>query len=267
MMHEVVTLGEMSSSNVKNIYPTESNYRKKAGFFLSISRKDYQNLANGKSLKYVDPRSGSLVTIRIVAKVRKQVHENDGRELERSAPSIPIVIKKQGDIDIDTMDSAMSHEDLRVEDSPSISKEEVADNIEMIKVKEKYHMNVAVCSQKSGQNLFCFRSKHSKAPVSAAERRNSRTKTFSNAGKRLMQRRSACRDMSNRFVCRFTEGRKRKFVTIQSDMPPKKKMFPESCTGQNRFVVESSCLSSFSRFSNYVGLADSRNIALALADA
>lgn len=44
MMHEVVTLGEMSSSNVNNIYPAEPNYlfgnRKKAGFFLSISRKD-----------------------------------------------------------------------------------------------------------------------------------------------------------------------------------------------------------------------------------
>lgn len=81
------------------------------------------------------------------------------------------------------------------------------DNIEIIEVKEKYQMNVAVCSQKSAQNLFCFRSKHSKAPVSAAERRrNSRTKTLSIAGKRALQRRSAYMDKSNCFACRFTEG-------------------------------------------------------------
>lgn len=126
IMHEVVTLGEMSSSNAKNIYPTEPNYRfgnrKKAGSFLSISRKDYQNLASGQSLKYVDSRSGSLIIVCIMTEVQKHVQENDGRELERSVPPIPIVFKNQEDIDIDTMDSTMSNEDLRVEDSPGISK-------------------------------------------------------------------------------------------------------------------------------------------------
>lgn len=159
-------------------------------------------------------------------------------------------------------------ENLRMEDSPSISREEVADNIKMFEAKENYQMNAAVCTQKSGQNPSHSRSKHNKALVNAARRRkNSRVKALSNAGKRATQRRSVDMGIPNYFACRFTEGRKRKFVTMQYDMPPKKKILPESCTVKNRTGFESNCLSCVSSCDSNDGLLNSRNIILAHAEA
>lgn len=99
MMHEGVYLGEMSSSTVKNSNQVEPKYRygnrKKVGSFLSISRKEYQMLANRKSLKYVDSRLGSFVTIRIVAKAQKQISEDVRKQSKISALPIHIVTKKR----------------------------------------------------------------------------------------------------------------------------------------------------------------------------
>lgn len=132
----------------------------------------------------------------------------------------------------------------------------MADNSVMVDVKEIYQTNGAVCSQKIGQALSRFKSKHGKAPVNAAKRmRNSRPKTLYGAVKRVTQKISAYKDISNLFACRFREGMKHKFITFLSYMLPKKKMLPMSCIDQSCSVLESSS------FSSYVGLTDSRNIA------
>lgn len=167
MRVEDATLGEANSANLQINYPTEPNYRfrnrRKKGSYLSVSKKDYQKLASGKSLAYVDSKSGSLITIHVVSKDRKQPHVYGGIELERHAPSIPIVRKKQEDVD--DMDSVISYESLMDEDSSYRLKEKVKDKTRIVDIKERNQNTDAACSMKTDQVPSHVRSKHGRVPT------------------------------------------------------------------------------------------------------
>lgn len=211
IMQEVVDLGEVNSSNLKITNPTEPKYRlgnrRKVGSYLSISKKDYQKLKKGRSFNYVNANSGSLVTIRIVAKDQKQFHEHEGGELERGVP--PIYADSKAQEDVNGMDGLM------VEDSLENCRKEVADSIERVDVKERNQVNGPTWKiQKFDQVPSRCSSKYGMAPVNAAERRRRRISRFRyGARTRVTQKRSANKNTSNLFACRFRTGSKRKRVT------------------------------------------------------
>ncbi|KMT06449.1 hypothetical protein BVRB_7g161180 [Beta vulgaris subsp. vulgaris] len=79
---ETIKSGE-NILNLKNFNMAESKYRfanrKGLGSFLPISRKDYQVLMKGRSIHFVNSKSGSMMTVRVIisSKVVAKSKESD----------------------------------------------------------------------------------------------------------------------------------------------------------------------------------------------
>ncbi|KAL2896580.1 putative serine/threonine-protein kinase roco11 [Bienertia sinuspersici] len=126
--------------NIKTTHLAYSNYRfvnrRRSGSSISISRKNYFELRKGKSIQYVNCRSGSPITIRLVTSVDKQKEESNPQvqfNTSNAGNSEPLV-KGQSE-ENDAMECSFDHEkdvkEIKLKKGEKHSKHFKASDIEM----------------------------------------------------------------------------------------------------------------------------------------